>query len=1174
MPYFVVYSGNGQTGGSVPVDSTAYAAGDTVTVLDPGNLHRDGATFNVWNTATDESGTGYGPGQTFTIGPATGNVILWAQWYTTAGLKKDMQTGKEGRTPHYAFSYSVLRQKDLLNPTGLEPDRTNQLIEACEDDYALMARWFGGISLPWPAPTTVDVSYSGPDFAGSAWGKTKLHPADNGVDILRSLLVAEVTEFFMQSQNKGWYSPDGVSEQSCGEGLSWFLTQQFQVMNGLAIQGGNANLWLNSSLPPSDPSSSQLGGALTTLLAPIDNAVTSFAVAKAQTIPFPNTYIIQIDNEQMLVTAVNTATNTLTVIREYYGTIAAGHNAAAAVHYNYGPRSDYVNTTLEYDRSNSPASGCSLLFIYYLFTQLRFSINDIIDKAPGVTNAATCLAGVYKNLTEDASDPFPFFKQLLDNAYPPNVPASNRAPNPDDPWPLGSLSFVGGKNYWGHDEASDLVNNPLYRGLYKKAFSLMLEGFNRQVAGSTKPSTPVVAFTGVTTPSDPAGNPPGIEYESDNPYTPQRIRYPYDVHFDQSALPAFPSPPSGVTPAAVTTSIKLLGKLVPASSEFFFIAGANPYFTNVLPNPDPKKENASWLSEDLRVFTATAGPNQHPVPGGPVFSDDSFTGAYTYIAALIGHLNQKYGDPSQTDPFDPSQNVIPGQLDALTGASSVTPYSLVNYVVHRNYNFAVARVRLQGTPGPAHAAQGVKVFFRLWGTQTVDTDWNPGTTYLSDDPSGLNPQYPKAPSDNHTIPFFATKNAPDFTNPNNPEYGTNGINNQTITIRQNDKQWAYFGCFLNLYDPNFIVNNQSVQRQFAQGTHHCLVAEIAYADAPIENVPGVTMSPENTDKLAQRNLQVTPSANPGTLATHRIPQTFDVRPSVPTAATQGLLSYPDELMIDWGNTPAGSTASIYWPQVNSADVLALASWMYGTHVLSASDGHTIQCTTTNGVTYVPIPFGTGDSFAGLFSVDLPPTVVKGQEFNIIVRRISTRQITIVTPPPVPHVTQLPTVSESAKLTAVSGVAQNVKTERYVVGSFQVKIPVKTKEVMLPDEETTLAIFKARLAAMSPTDRWYPVLRQYIRLVSARVDGLGGDADDIAPSFDGAPRHPYLHSNKSTELASPTTRGDRQYRISASGCRRDCEGQGCRRVEGYRCTWPPALPSSAAIRGDSDSHERV
>ena len=52
------------------------------------------------------------------------------------------------------------------------------------------------------------------------------------------------------------------------------------------------------------------------------------------------------------------------------------------------------------------------------------------------------------------------------------------------------------------------------------------------------------------------------------------------------------------------------------------------------------------------------------------------------------------------------------------------------------------------------------------------------------------------------------------------------------------------------------------------------------------------------------------------------------------------------------------------------------------------------------------------------------------------------------------------------------------------------------------EENTLAIMKARLAAMSPSYRWHPALKRYIDYVSARVDGSGGDADDIAPSFDG------------------------------------------------------------------------
>jgi hypothetical protein len=76
--------------------------------------------------------------------------------------------------------------------------------------------------------------------------------------------------------------------------------------------------------------------------------------------------------------------------------------------------------------------------------------------------------------------------------------------------------------------------------------------------------------------------------------------------------------------------------------------------------------------------------------------------------------------------------------------------------------------------------------------------------------------------------------------------------------------------------------------------------------------------------------------------------------------------------------------------------------------------------------------------------------------------------------------------------------------RYVVGTFQVRIPVTTREVMLPPEENTLAIMKWRLQAMSPTNRWYPVLQRYVGYVSARVAGLGGNPDAIPPSLAGVP----------------------------------------------------------------------
>src|ERR1044071_8009301 len=77
--YTVTYDGNGNDGGTAPVDpNSPYTYGSTVTVLGPGTLTRTNFTFSHWNTAADDTGTSYNPGDTFTLGAA--NVVLYAQW--------------------------------------------------------------------------------------------------------------------------------------------------------------------------------------------------------------------------------------------------------------------------------------------------------------------------------------------------------------------------------------------------------------------------------------------------------------------------------------------------------------------------------------------------------------------------------------------------------------------------------------------------------------------------------------------------------------------------------------------------------------------------------------------------------------------------------------------------------------------------------------------------------------------------------------------------------------------------------------------------------------------------------------------------------------------------------------------------------------------------------------
>jgi hypothetical protein len=100
-------------------------------------------------------------------------------------------------------------------------------------------------------------------------------------------------------------------------------------------------------------------------------------------------------------------------------------------------RADFVNNIKGKDDGPDEVTGCTLLFIYYLFSQLGFSNNAI------VAAGADSLGSVYKNLTADPTDPFPTFKQVVDIAFPGTSTITSG--NLDNPFPLPtprSLSLV------------------------------------------------------------------------------------------------------------------------------------------------------------------------------------------------------------------------------------------------------------------------------------------------------------------------------------------------------------------------------------------------------------------------------------------------------------------------------------------------------------------------------------------------------------------------------------------------------------------------------------------------------------------------------------------------------------------------------------------------------------
>jgi hypothetical protein len=611
------------------------------------------------------------------------------------------------------------------------------------------------------------------------------------------------------------------------------------------------------------------------------------------------------------------------------------------------------------------------------------------------------------------------------------------------------------KNSFGRDEMADAVANGQ---TFDNAFFVVLDGFAPNALGNLASLSVTLSgpFTGAGTSFIPGVPQPTDAGHLDQP---QRILFPFGVRSIPDA--AFPSAGTGPKELLLVAELSAAGRFFAAEAEFQLVSGADPYFTNI----DAGAKNVFYLSQDLRVFTVS--PTSAPAPMVPFPATNPFTfdanAAFTYLQALLAHLNDpssNFTTPNGADPF--VQLAPSGDLNTDT---SITPFTFTPFPLpHANYSFAIARVRLRGSPGSS--APNVKVFFRMFATQTSDTDYQPDTTYPSvADARGL-PGTPLTGTGFSTMPFFATPGG-------SQDYDT-GImaNERTIPIVDPSGAWAYFGCYLNVYDGSVSPH--------LPGSHHCLVAQIAYDDAPIVNANGVTMSPENSDKLAQRNLQITGSGNPGGPAAHRIPQTFDARPSARFGDMDGSIpTQPDELVIDWGRTPPGSVVSIYWPQVDAIDVVRLATRLYSNHGLSVADRNTIRCAVGGRYTFVPVPFSTGAGFAGLFTIDLPLTVVRGQIELGVAPRATGR--------------------------ARPAAAQRLNADwRYVTGTFRIHIPVGLEEDLLRPEMDALAILKWRLGQTPPSDRWHPVLLRYVAYVAGRVEGFGGEPSTIPPSQYGAP----------------------------------------------------------------------
>ena len=512
------------------------------------------------------------------------------------------------------------------------------------------------------------------------------------------------------------------------------------------------------------------------------------------------------------------------------------------------------------------------------------------------------------------------------------------------------------------------------------------------------------------------------------------------------------------------------------------------------PNPYEIDGQTHWLSTDLRVFQVKDSGSKF----GATLSGTSLTAASSFITQVIENLNNGTtgGDTFNGLPTSTANEVALYQTDSAGTAV---------------FNFAVARVRYRAL---VDDAETVRVFFRLFPALTVSLAYDQSTSYR---------RYSDGVPNGQAIPLLGRVNnnilsIPCFAAPR-VNSSSASMTTQTDPANVRDLEHdatgaeveAFFGCILDINQPGqaiFPLNpssdgpfGSSLQSvlSLVRNAHQCLVAEIAFDPDAIPT--GAT--PATSDKMAQRNLSLVESDNPGAVESRRIPNTFEVRP---TPAVHAAAGYHDELMIDWGNLPSGSVARIYLPATAPDEVLDLAKRLYRARHLIRIDDHTLQCP-AEGITYLAVPAGAPINHAGLLTIDLPAGVQRGQRFEAVVRQLTHRGRVRKTPQgPVDGAGDaFMTLSHSEAVSAAASSRLLVWEE--VTGAFQVTIPISTQTLLIDGEARLLSLLRWILTTIPHTDRWYLPFRRYVAEIGQRFRGFGGDPTIIVADPNGLPGGP-------------------------------------------------------------------
>jgi murein tripeptide amidase MpaA len=618
---------------------------------------------------------------------------------------------------------------------------------------------------------------------------------------------------------------------------------------------------------------------------------------------------------------------------------------------------------------------------------------------------------------------------------------------------------------------------------FPDSFYVFYDGFTPNALG-VPGATPVVKFLdtigGAEIHSIRATNPVATMENSGMPDSVQRIRFKYDIHFNNA------------------NAFTLETRHIVLQVDFAGMKDIAALHLLVQPNPYMMDGAVSWLSTDLRVFQLR--------PGNKVNSSSSITmndpvshpnAPIEYIQALLGEL-RGHANNSTTPVFENiSTNQNTSQLElsrtVMEGGSSV-----------RVFNFAVTKVRYRANTQDAF---DVRMFFRMMNTMASDLSYTVvPTNFLAASycRSGNAPLFgvssSNAGSEILSIPFFAQARID--TSAFSMSNQLDDFNKHNVTHVAGQESYMYFGCWLdfNQTDPqippastsnNGPFSNRIPIMQHIRGIHQCLVAEIRYQPGATDPIT-IGTSPGSSSRLAQRNLSIVESDNPGGEATHVVQHTLLVKPSMvvknknASAEVQQTNLY-DELVIRWNDLPHDTKATIYFPEWNVDDVIALSNAIHKSPVpLIKIDLNTIECTVTD-ITYIPVPSAITTPYAGLITLQLPLTVTTGQTFRVDVQQHSG----LVTD----------AIIKEREKTRKSKDLRFSLSKRKVLGAFSLNVLVKNGTDMLATAVRNLAVLKYIALSIPATNHWYPIFKKYIQQLGDKVNELGVDPDAIKPSAD-------------------------------------------------------------------------